>query len=360
MASISAAEKIKMINAQNFQREKEKLSSLENIASYKERGVQDLQAQYRDDVTKLQIKQALGLKAAADEAKAFLLRTNVPLKEAENNELVQKLRAEGDKDYAQLIEKLQHDKAIESLERAKLAQNGPEDPRKMAKLAQLAQQPGITQADLYGAAAKLGIKDSNKAILPIQKNPDKEEADKAKKQSAIDSRTVMLDGVPSKLAPTPRQVKQIEDRDISYADAISKLEQLKASGDHIPIGSPAYDAAVLAVAATTQANSSDKTTAHEAGTIKKYGLINKDAIDTTIAHLKQRREDFRKNLPDVPSGESITKGASTTVESNSMPSASKIRALPDSDRADAIAATQALGGPKDAKARKLLHHLGVM
>lgn len=110
----------------------------------------------------------------------------------------------------------------------------------------------------------------------------------------------LADGSVGGLAPSARVVKQMEDRDVQYDQAIESLEQLKASGDHIPIGSPLYDKAVLAVAATTQANASDKTTAHEAGTIKKYGLINQGAIDNVLGDMKRRQSQFRSQLAPLP------------------------------------------------------------
>jgi hypothetical protein len=354
------AQQIKEITDQQFREDSEKLHSKENLAKWKSEGVKDLASRYKDEYAKLQLRQGMTLKASADEAKAYLLRTGVPLQEADQNELVAKLRADGDKTYADGFEKLTHDKAMEALERVKLSQSQPEDPGKLAIIARAAQTPGVTQADLYELAKRLGIKDVNKSVLPVQKNPDAEDAATAKKQAALDARTVVLDGVPRGTLPSPRIIKPFTDRAIQYDDAIKSLEALKTDISANPImgrlpTGDVYHRAVAAIAATTTGNVSDKMTEHEAGSIKNFGLTSLAAIDTAIEHLKSRQARFMGTLGPV-GGEAPSSGTS-----NSMPSADKIRALPEGDRNDAIEATAALRNPeKAAKARKFLQHLGVM
>jgi len=362
------AEKIKSMIETQGRKDQMKLQTLENFAKYKENGVQDLQSQYRDDLAKLKLRQAMALGAVADEAKAMLLRKNVPLQEAENNVLVKQFQNERDKEYAKGFEQLTRDKAMMALERAKLANSQPEDPAKMAILAKAAQIPGVTQADLYALASKIGIKDANKAVIPVEKNPDAEDAAEKKKNAALEQRTVYVNGTPIGLAPSPRVVKSISDRAIQYEDAIKSLEDLKTQVDNglpiinrIPQGD-AYNRAVLAVAATTTANASDATTAHEANTIKNFGLVSTDAIDKTLEHLRDRQKKFQGQLQPLPGegGEKSPAGESKPSGSG-VPSVDKIRALPEADRKDAIEATAALRNPeKRAKAEKFLRHLGVM
>jgi hypothetical protein len=132
---------------------------------------------------------------------------------------------------------------------------------------------------------------------------DAKKADKEQNLAVRDARGVIVGG-----APSARVVKPIQDRLIQYDDAIKSAEDLLAyRREHDVLGAlptgDAYDRAVLAVAATTQANASDSTTAHEAGTLKKMGLVDDKAIEKTIEHLKARRDAFMKQLTPVGGGE---------------------------------------------------------
>jgi hypothetical protein len=109
------------------------------------------------------------------------------------------------------------------------------------------------------------------------------------------------------LASSSRVVKQTQDRVVQYDQAVESLEQLLAARKasklpSIGVGDPAYDKAVLAIASVTQANASDKTTAHEAGTLKRYGLINEVAIENILADIKHRRAAFLNQLRPVTAG----------------------------------------------------------
>jgi len=119
-AKNQALEAIDANVAQNFERQKAKLASKENFARYKERGVTDLTAQYRDDLAKLQLQQGLAYKAIADQAQAQLLAQKVPLAEAQTNTFVETIRAKGDEQYATGFQQLVRDKAMLALEKAKL------------------------------------------------------------------------------------------------------------------------------------------------------------------------------------------------------------------------------------------------
>lgn len=104
------------------------------------------------------------------------------------------------------------------------------------------------------------------------------------------------DGSFAGLAGSARNRDQIQQRMINYDDAIKSLKELQASGKVIPVGSAAYHRAVLAIAAVTTANSSDKTTEHEAGTIKSFGLLDQDAIASTLSHVQERRSAYTHQL----------------------------------------------------------------
>jgi hypothetical protein len=127
------------------------------------------------------------------------------------------------------------------------------------------------------------------------------------------------EGVVRGLAPSARVVKQMEDRIVQYDQAIKSLEELRedVKDSKLPslgTGNPKYDKAVLAIASTTQANASDKTTAHEAGTLKKYGLVNLEAIDSALADQKERASKFMKQLHPIHSAKSPAGEAAAPAE----------------------------------------------
>lgn len=135
----------------------------------------------------------------------------------------------------------------------------------------------------------------------------REKADEKKTKSDETLSVRDAGGIVRGYAPSSRVVKPIQDRVIQYDDAIKSAKDLLAyRREHQILGSlptgDAYDRAVLAVAATTQANASDSTTAHEAGTLKQMGLVDEKAIKKTIEHLKTRQAAFMKQLRPVEGG----------------------------------------------------------
>jgi hypothetical protein len=92
---------------------------------------------------------------------------------------------------------------------------------------------------------------------------------------------------------------------IKYSSALRALQELRDAsvslGGKIPKG-PKLDAAVLAIASTTKANGSDRTTQHEEGTLLNgLGFVSTPAIDTKIAELKTERKEILGQLIPPPS-----------------------------------------------------------
>ena len=117
-----------------------------------------------------------------------------------------------------------------------------------------------------------------------------------------------VDGTPIGLAPSTRNVKQLEDRAVNYDQAIKSLKDILSSGDLVPRGAK-FDNAVLAIASTTTAGSTDANVAHEAGTLKNaLGLLDADAIREKIGDLERRRAQFKRTLRPIPTGFKVDQG----------------------------------------------------
>ncbi len=291
-----AAQNIKNLIDRDFDQQKLKMSSLESFAKMRQEGVTSLEGQYKSNLALLGLKQAAAYNAVAEEAKAQAIRNGETPEQAENNVLVKQIRQKAEELRAKNEADLEKARAQLAMAGMRAAPNQPADPAILAQLAKLAEQPGVTQSDVYAAAARAGIKNSNKELQPIIDNVNSQGNKKNAEEEKLKERTINVGGE-TLVAPSARQAMQIEQRAINYQDAVESLEALKAkvkahpATGRIPAGDE-YDRAVLAVAATTTANPSDKTTAHEAGTLKNWQVVSEDAIDRTLKHIKERQEKF--------------------------------------------------------------------
>ena len=117
-----------------------------------------------------------------------------------------------------------------------------------------------------------------------------------------------VDGTPIGMAPSTRNVKQLEDRFVNYDQAIKSLQGLLQEGSLVPRGSK-WDNAVLAIASTTTAGATDTNVAHEAGTLKDaIGTVGSQAIQDKIADLQRRQQQFKKTLRPLPTGFKVDQG----------------------------------------------------
>jgi hypothetical protein len=210
-------------------------------------------------------------------------------------------------------------------------------------------EAGASDGDIAAAAEAMHI--APKAYLPSIANVDKTTAlDRKDKSGEIDPLTVMVAGKPAGLASSSRNVKAIEDRAVQYQDAIDSVKKLQArlaahpALGKVPAGSD-YDRAVLAVAATTQANASDSTTAHEAGTLKNFGLVDEKGLQDTLEHLENRQKAFMGQLRPLatPRGTGAAPRATSAAPVSS-----------DADRAKAILAKPGARDLSPAKRAYLL------
>ena len=120
--------------------------------------------------------------------------------------------------------------------------------------------------------------------------------------------TVVYGGKPIGLAPSGRGgAAGFEKSLIAYDDGLESLEALKKHIETNPVlgrlpRGDAYNRAVLAIAATTTANASDSTTKHEADTLKGLTVLSPQAIQTSIDHIRQRRQALLGTVRPLPKG----------------------------------------------------------
>lgn len=93
-------DRINTIIDQQHKADLAKVRQREVFAGWIKDGVTDLAARYRDEMSTLKFKHAALSDAAAEEAKAQLIRNGIPVEEAENNTLVKGLRAKAQSEYA--------------------------------------------------------------------------------------------------------------------------------------------------------------------------------------------------------------------------------------------------------------------
>ncbi len=93
-------DRINTIIDQQHRADLAQLRQRETFAGWMQDGVKDLAGRYRDEMNMLKFKHAALSDAAAEEAKAALIRNGIPVEEAENNTLVKQLRAKAESEYA--------------------------------------------------------------------------------------------------------------------------------------------------------------------------------------------------------------------------------------------------------------------
>jgi len=180
-------------------------------------------------------------------------------------------------------------------------------------------------------AARAGIKPSQIAdqVEKIRTESDKEAAAKNKgagKSGLDETRVVRLvDGTEAGMAPTARAVPQIQKELKTLPRAIEQLKQLREASFVSP-RDPRFHNAVLAVAATTSAGSTDANVTHEKGTLTNaLGLPDNDAIDRKIAELENQLQASKDQLEPLPEGytphKRLAPGAATGAPGSSGASA---------------------------------------
>ncbi len=310
------------ITEREYKRDLAGLSKQENFIKWKREGEKDLVGRFEKERSALLVQQSERLKHMANYAQSQYLRKNpgATVEEAKNSELAAGLRQKAAETYSSAVRDIYKINAQKAAALAKAKHAGsagssvaltnfiaaanalkPGEPITPA-IAVLGRQAGMkpnqiaSQVDLYRNSG-------NKA----ETIDDKKNATSDKRDEKLDERTVTLAGKPIGLLNSSRNVQKFSDRMINYDDAEKSLKEALAEAERSPtkrltVGNPAYDRAVLAIATVTTANASDKTTEHEAGTIKSFGLLNPDAIRKTLQHVAERKQAFMGQLQPLKKG----------------------------------------------------------
>lgn len=162
--------------------------------------------------------------------------------------------------------------------------------------------------------------------LPLVGKPSQATADKAEREAIFTGKaaaqasaatakaaelpkdTVYVDNKPIGLAPSGRGgAAAFGAQILKYQDSLRSLDELLGYMKEHPVESAItgqlgdrYHRAVLAVAATTSAPQTDRTTQHEADTLKNFKLLSRDAIQRTRDHIQERFNDFKGQLRPLP------------------------------------------------------------
>jgi hypothetical protein len=279
---------------QQYERRLERIKTAGDELLMARYGAKDAAEAHRAALNDLDAKTAAEYKLAEKAAADRLAQLGVPKAAIEQNEVILKLRQEEAKTEQEihLREEAQASQRAQAGATLKLAEAnlGERKSEFRTTSAERSREFKLRQEDAAAARAE-------RARLAREKADEK-------KEKSDEDKAVRVHGSVVGYAPSPRVVKPIEDRAVQYDDAIKSAEDLLAyAKEHsilgrIPAGDR-YDRAVLAVAATTQANASDATTSHEAGTLKSYGLTSPDAIERTLEHLRKRQAEFMSQLRPV-------------------------------------------------------------
>jgi hypothetical protein len=127
----------------------------ETFAKWMQEGVTDLASRYRDEMNTLKFKHAALSDAAAEEAKAQLIRNGIPVEEAENNTLVKGLRAKAQSEYAKGYSDEVKNKAQLAMQKAHL-----DISRAQLALAGRAQEdkaPSVAESDNAGRGRNMQL-----------------------------------------------------------------------------------------------------------------------------------------------------------------------------------------------------------
>lgn len=170
---------------------------------------------------------------------------------------------------------------------------------------------GAKRSEIVAKAAKMGLPEKvwknqvDLAFSEREKGLQRTDQAEAKRVEENEKRAVRSsDGTVVGYAGGARpDVQGIQKQNIAFESAEDFLKTLLRNHDHVPAGSDWHNG-VLAIATTTTANPSDKTTEHEEGTLKSaLGLIDRDAVKVKLKDVQRRRQAFLKGLRPVEGGE---------------------------------------------------------
>lgn len=275
------------------------------------------------------LKEATSYEAAAAKLVALKVRQGIPVEQAQNDKDVIALKQKANSLRLGTLKDV-HEQNVED---AKLAIEKQKELDERLRAEAYAKKMGRTSAGgagsgkaydafragvLSGApnvgelAAKAGIKPAQIAeqTVKIRTESDMEAAahNKAVKggvDGVDDKRVVRLaDGTEAGMAPSARSVPQVQKELRTLPRAIEQLKQLREANDwKMTSRDPRFHNAVLAVASTTSAGSTDANVTHEKGTLTNaLGMPNNDAIDRKIAELENQLANTQNQLEPLPDG----------------------------------------------------------
>ncbi len=287
-----------------YRREKEKIDNLYAFAAKKGESESSLRLQHTQELAGIQAQYGATKLAIAQRIDAMATAGQGRIDQAKAKELAAKYAMEGQKDIedAQLkLAQIAHLNAQAARERAKAAGSGGGAGRGDAydkfRAAILAGDPNIGKL-----AAAAGIKPKE---IEAQRTAIAEEEDKRKKLAGEANKAGAAGAAKENLPvrdvggnvvgyfPGGRGIgawKTTQDELRKLDTAIGQIERFKATGKWFPRGA-AWDAAVLAIAATSNAGTSIPALEHEAGTLRSTPLtVDKQAVETKLEELKSRKQ----------------------------------------------------------------------
>ncbi len=310
-----AAIAIQAINQRDYDKKKARLQASSEGLREARYGYKDDADNMRAGLNDIDADYAAKQKLIQTEAEAAGRKAGIPAAELANNSIILQARQN------QLAAEQKIHEREEELEQ-KRQQAAATNKLAEAHLSQGERQIDATQGF---HTAELGLRASEGAANRserrfeheiamadrIDRRNDKKAADEEKKKTKQDtdwaSRAVKDPdtGAVINYASSPRAAPQANKDERTFYDAEKSLRELIAYQKEHPVAGrlPAgdrYDRAVLAVAATTTANASDKTTAHEESTLKNIGLSSPDAAKRTLKHIEERHAAFRRQLVSRP------------------------------------------------------------
>jgi hypothetical protein len=312
-----AAIAIDTINKRDYDRKLARLQASSEALKEARYGYKDEAENMRAGLNDLDADYAAKQKLIIADAEAQGRKNGVPMAELANNAIILKAQQE----YAAAVNRIhEREEELQQKRQSAAATNALAQAHLEQGERQIAATQGYHTAELGLRASEGAANRSERRFeheialadrLDRQRDKKTAEADQAAaKKKAEDEKLEVRDGsgVVRGLAPSTRVVKQVQDRIVQYDDSIEALQELKNYVrqhqilGRLPTGDE-YNRAVLAVAATTTANSSDSTTAHEANTLKNIGLTSPDAVERTLQHQLRRQAKFMKQLRPVEGGE---------------------------------------------------------
>lgn len=309
-----AALAINAINQRDYEKKKARLQASSEALREARYGYKDDADNMRAGLNDIDADYAAKQKLIQLEAEAQGRKAGIPAAELANNAIILQARQNQLAAEQKIHER---EEELEQKRQQAAATNKLAEAHLQQGERQIAATQGYHNAELglrasEGAANRAERRFEHEIALAdrIDKKNERQAAAKEKEDEKLKELIVRdASGREVGYAHNARVAKATEDRMVQYDDSIEALEDLLAYRrahnviGRVPLGDR-YDRAVLAVAATTQANASDRTTAHEAGTVKGYGLLSDDAIERTLAHQKKRQAAFMKQIRPLEGSDS--------------------------------------------------------